>query len=800
MTKAMIRQIKKIDNYRIFQRWGQNSDSEFARVNLIYGQNGSGKSTLANLMLGCAENDQEAFESGLVLDIEADGVETSEMTTSSDSAFWGRVRVFNKDFVQQNLSFEAEGGPRPQALLTIGKKHVDAETRLVELRKKRDEVQSKIAPEKKQAKSADKAVQDRLSTVAKMIVGDLRNSTDTRYRATNTYTKRQVRELLDGDKTILDGASTDLSADQKVATSVAMATVSLPARRAVLGQEDVAEARVLLITDVVNEAIDALQGQPERSAWVQKGIDLHEGLDGCLFCGQPLTKERRAKLAAHFDDSFKKLQKNIDFLVDRLGASVDISKTYLDDLPADTSVHEDLKADLQQARAVYQKEHETYSQAVEKIVTTLKEKKNNPFSDIALDAKLTLSAPDTTRLKEIIAAHAEKINRHDEEARTAARRVELYRLKEFADEYEQLKRGAEEKDRAVKSLEDEAAALERQILELENVDADPVPGADELTSYVARLLGRNELRFSATSDGKRYIIKRNGAPATNLSEGEQTAIALLYFLVSVRQDKNTGDEPVVIIDDPVSSLDGGILFGASAYLWSELVTSTYVSQVFLMTHNFELFRQWLVQMESVPKKDRKGCYAAYEIKVHYSLDDDNSVHRGPKVLPWKLDDNRTRKLRSQYHFLFAQVADALKGTDTDPDLAAQMEAMALIPNAARRMLEAFLNFRCPEKMGSFHGSMRAVLDSNPGLDDSVRTRIERYLHTYSHMEEADITRPLDPSEATTVLQSLFQLMNHVDPEHFKSMCKALGFEESDMKTLLASSPDPIQPSEHEEER
>lgn len=440
MTKPMIRRIKKIDNYRIFQRWGPSPDSEFPRVNLIYGQNGSGKSTLANLMLGCAENDQEASNSGLVLGVEINGAEPQEVTAASGSTFWGRVRVFNKGFVRQNLSFEAEGGPQPQALLTIGKRNVDTETRLAELRKKLDEVRPKIAPEKKQAESADKAVQDRLSTVAKAVVDDLRNSPDTRYRATNTYTKRQVREQLDEDKIILGEASTDLDADRRMATSKAMAPLSLGVRRSISEEEAVDEARCLLTVNVVVKVIENLRGQSERSSWVQQGIHLHDGLDKCLFCGQQLTTERRAELTAHFDESLKKLQGAIDVLVDRLGDSVNASKTYLDALPADASVHEDLKADLQRARAAYRVEHKTYSQTVEKIVAALKEKKNNPFGDIALDSQLTLNAPDTTGFDKIVAAHEEKITKHDEEARAAARRVELYHFKGFADEYEKLKK------------------------------------------------------------------------------------------------------------------------------------------------------------------------------------------------------------------------------------------------------------------------------------------------------------------------------------------------------------------------
>ena len=195
------------------------------------------------------------------------------------------------------------------------------------------------------------------------------------------------------------------------------------------------------------------------------------GLDKCLFCGQPLTADRRAELTAHFDESLKKLQEAIDVLVGRLGDSVNASKTYLDALPADASVYGDLKADLQRARAAYQAEHKTYSQTVEKIVAALKEKRNNPFDDVALDPQLTLIAPDVTRVDKIVAAHKEKITNHDEEARAAARRVELYHLKGFADEYEKLKKDVEEKNKTVKSLADEAADLERQILELENMEA-----------------------------------------------------------------------------------------------------------------------------------------------------------------------------------------------------------------------------------------------------------------------------------------------------------------------------------------
>lgn len=748
-------------------------------------------------MLGCAvyaadhsgqrdTRHTEVVRSGVRLTAETDGTERD--VDLNDGGFWGRLRVFNKEFVRQNLSFGDEKGPHPQALLTIGKTSVDAEAQLAELRPKLDEIQFKIGSAAEAAKSADSAAGKRLTQVAKAVTDVLLGTHASKYNP-RSYNKTSVEKLLsafDSDRTVFDDASTDLVADRKTATSGAMARAYLNDRQEVLGRDAVSDARALLDADVVNEAIDALQGHPDRSEWVQDGITLHKGLDECLFCGQPLTADRRAELNAHFDDSFKRLQGDIDTLMGHLKASVTASKTYLESLPADTSVYEDLKVDLQRARTTYQEEHEAYSQAVERIVAALKQKRNNPFDVASLGPDVTLKVPDTAGLKKVVAEHAEKISKHDEEARSAARRVELHYVKQFADEYKRLKEDAEDKKLAAEALEKKAGELRNQIASLENVGGDPVPGAEELTDNVARLLGRGELRFSTAPDGKRYVIERNGAPATNLSEGEQTAIALLYFLVSVREDKIEGDPPIVVIDDPVSSLDNSVLFGASAHIWSELVAKTEVSQVFLMTHNFELFRQWLVQMESVPKSVRKkeGGYTAYEMRATCEAGNRGVAGRRPRLVPWPLDDKKAQKLRSQYHFLFFRVADGLLTADSGLGLAEQMEIMALMPNAARRMMESFLSFRRPDKMGSFHGSMRAVLEDYPGLDDSVRTHVERYLHAYSHLEEADISRSLDPGESTAVLRSLFRFMYHVDSNHVSNMCAALDIEE---QALLGTS-------------
>ncbi|WP_164505507.1 MULTISPECIES: AAA family ATPase [unclassified Actinobaculum] len=803
MTK--IRRIERIENYRIFQNWKPSSGIEFARVNLIYGQNGSGKSTLASLFADCAANatvgtksrgggNNEA-DAGLQLLVANDAGESPSLIGMDDPEFWARVRVFNKDFVRRNLRFEEPDGPQPEALLTVGERLADAEEQLTKLRRELDDAQTEAKKAATDVGRVEKQMGSLLTRTAKSVTDSLLGTKVTEYNP-RSYKKPRAEQVLNDfahDPSIFDSASTELDVDRKIATSEAMTPVSLGTRGKVLAQDGVNHARELLGRDVVIQVIEELREHPERATWVQRGISLHEYLEDCLFCGQPLTAGRRTELSAHFDDSLKKLQTAIDSLVADFNNSVTASDDYLKAIPADASVYPDLKSALQQARAAYQREHAAYAETVATIIAALKEKRDNPFNSIAVDSELTLTVPEIAELQKIVADHREKVSKHDEEARQAARRVELHHVKEAAGDFVLYRRTREELERTRNVKTKRVDQLKGQIASLENVDGDPIPGAEDLTGYVGRLLGRDELTFNAAPDGQHYVITRSGVPASHLSEGEQTAIALLYFLLSVREDKIRGDKPIVIIDDPVSSLDSSILFGASAHLWTEFVVKAHTSQVFLMTHNFELFRQWLVQMERVPDKTRNkaGGYGVFEIKARYVGGKDGEIRRVPEMRPWNLKDRQTQKLRSQYHFLFSQVASALEAARDDLSLAEQMEITALMPNAARRMLESFLSFRQPDKMGSFHGSMSAALaekrsmvqDEDRELDPAVRTYVERYLHTYSHFEEGDISRPLDPSESAAVLTSLFALMHYLDPEHLRLMCSTFGLDPKKLREL-----------------
>jgi wobble nucleotide-excising tRNase len=100
------------------------------------------------------------------------------------------------------------------------------------------------------------------------------------------------------------------------------------------------------------------------------------------------------------------------------------------------------------------------------------------------------------------------------------------------------------------------------------------------------------------------VIRQDGSVAKDLSEGERNFIAFLYFYHivkgSVDGENDLGKDKIVVIDDPVSSMDSSVVFIVGTlvremigvcynnieYLEEEReVQGDYIKQIFVLTHN-----------------------------------------------------------------------------------------------------------------------------------------------------------------------------------------------------------------------
>ena len=102
------------------------------------------------------------------------------------------------------------------------------------------------------------------------------------------------------------------------------------------------------------------------------------------------------------------------------------------------------------------------------------------------------------------------------------------------------------------------------------------------------------------------VVRKNGDIAENLSEGERNFIAFLYFYHRVRGSMSSEElkEKIVVIDDPVSSMDSTALFLVSAIVREMInvcrnnteylnpqVPGDYIKQLFILTHNVYFHRE-----------------------------------------------------------------------------------------------------------------------------------------------------------------------------------------------------------------
>ena len=106
-----------------------------------------------------------------------------------------------------------------------------------------------------------------------------------------------------------------------------------------------------------------------------------------------------------------------------------------------------------------------------------------------------------------------------------------------------------------------------------------------------------------SSENSYQLVRSDGSVARNLSEGEKNFIAFLYFYHLVTGSDNadgTGaDSKIVVIDDPVSSMDSNNLFLISSLTRNLVnicinaadesllpkISEYYIKQIFILTHN-----------------------------------------------------------------------------------------------------------------------------------------------------------------------------------------------------------------------
>ena len=155
-------------------------------------------------------------------------------------------------------------------------------------------------------------------------------------------------------------------------------------------------------------------------------------------------------------------------------------------------------------------------------------------------------------------------------------------------------------DAAIKNLkqgiadkQDEKEEKIQEIRELERNITSIQPTVNEINSLLSSFGFTGFKIHKSQKDGYYSIVRPDGTEAKEtLSEGERSFVTFLYFyhlLKGSTSESGMTENRVVVIDDPVSSLDSDILFIVSNLikrLFCDVRSGTgHIKQVFVLTHN-----------------------------------------------------------------------------------------------------------------------------------------------------------------------------------------------------------------------
>ena len=748
MAIDRIAQLRECGVFRDFA-WPRDLP-DMGRFNLIYGWNGTGKTTISRILRNLEH--QEAPDGGEIrILMGTRTISGSDFPQSSTP-----IRVFNRDFIGDSV-FPVEVDEVPP-IYVFGTESVERQERVEKL--KSELSQAEFILQALQTKGRD--AENTLDRYCIARSGDIRNSLrSTEKSKYNNYNKRNYRERSEAMMVADDRAAHQLNDrtrmtlfSQHVANpkpNISEIGFLIPSLDAVTG-----EVSKLLSTTVQSKLIDSLKEDSELSEWVLKGLNIYRRRDGdhCLFCEQKMPSDRLDALEKHFNDQYSLLQQQLDSKVREVERIYQGAETL--EIPKETEFYEDLVADYRDAADALMHNLDVMKKHLKSLLKLLDQKRTHAFEELSIATDVpTVSIEVVDRLNRVIRKHNDACATHQARAKEARVKLEADSVAAGLIEYERLTAQVHKNELSVGTASSEVERIRREVSKLEREIVQHRRPAEELNNDLHSYLGHDQLQMEIKDTG--YAITRNGIPAKALSEGETTAIALLYFLRSLDDHRFDLSNGLVVLDDPVSSLDANSLYQAFGLIRSRTGSA---GQLIVLTHNFTLFRlvrNWFHHLKGQNRTDVTGRPARfYMLDCAWDGSDRNSRIRAL--------DPMLEQYESEYHYLFARIHRAV----TMP--ASQLEENYVLPNMGRRLLESFLAFRHPDVDGGLWHKMNEVR-----FDETRKTRILRFVDTYSHADniegpEHDLSLL---SESRAVLIDLLSLIKAVDEAHFRAMLRSV---------------------------
>lgn len=783
--------IKKFGLFSDFQwnftRAGKNDQVNnvvFEKENIIYGRNYSGKTTLSRIIRSLeTKNISDKYEN-VVFEIELDHGTKIDQNNYKENSL--KIRVFNEDFIRENLSFiiDPNGQINSFAILgnntmiqpqidvlsnELGIKESEKETGLYKtlIIKKDNEIKEKEEWDTKK-ENLDKQLIDK----ARNIKQENDKYGDVNYNITKI--KDDIKEINNPTFSLIDTEKQRLN--EQLIKEETKNEINISLFEQFKMNDFLSKAQELLSKDILDSnKIEELVKNSILNNWVREGYDLHkENKDNCKcsFCGNSISENRWKELDKHFDEETEKLKTELVSFQNEI--SNEISK--ITNLPDKNIFYSELQKEAEDVLNNLQKEYSKYKSDVENIKNKIKEREENILQTSNFNIELSFEIKIFNDLKQRFYDLIKRNNQYSQELSTkqneAKKELRLLEVKRFLDtiQYDHLLKNISLKESIYinkkeekENLEKEIKQKEQQKKELESQLNDESLGAKKVNTYLNNFFGHQNLTLEAieedtTEKRVKFEIKRDGLTAHHLSEGECSLIAFCYFMAKLEDIETKSHKPIIFIDDPISSLDSNHIFYVYSLINSELFSKDRFEQIFISTHNLE-FLKYLKRLQKSNKSKRE----------HFI------IHRSKNNTEIILMPEYMKNYVTEFNYLFHQIYKCAKADKIDDT---NYHIFYNFGNNIRKFLEVLLFYKYPSNQGEVREANSRRLKQYFDSDVQSTSLTERVSNEYSHLEEI-FTRSENIIESNTpemqkLAQFVLNRMEKKDKEQYEALLDSIG--------------------------
>jgi wobble nucleotide-excising tRNase len=547
-------------------------------INFFYGKNGSGKTSIGKHLKDHNPSDKE-------------------------------LCLFNDDYIKRNIQ---QYGSMP-GVFTITEEDAEAKKQIDAERQKQKDATAKKDDLLKQKSEAEGALEKFKRNGRKDLRNAIKPWTDKYpkivYRGI-TSPNSQVEHILND----VVGEDADLKElEQRYAVAFDESVKTYP-KLSFLGTFVGSKDQLDLIGTPVISSADTPFAQFIKKLnafdWVRTGYRMYQpNADGvCPYCQRPLTDKIKEQIEQCFDETY---QEQVSVL-NRFKIEFEAKKNAIE-----STISANSGSEFQSDRVkALQSKCDTLIEKMKNCLSALETKIKEPARIVDFELPNALIEEINGICAEInkeIQQHNDLVAVNDKKkCQEAFWKYIAFKISSLIAAYQKgestFKKQIKDIEVKIKAEEDKYKAAEAKIRALNTTTSNTDDAKDNINA-ILKATGFHGFYLENSEEPNTYILKRPGedGPAKGLSEGERNYIAFLYFyqyVIGTNDKAGKQKEKIIVIDDPVSSMDSSTMYMISMYVRNLLKIAynrfdldapddapMFIDQIFVLTHNPYFFKE-----------------------------------------------------------------------------------------------------------------------------------------------------------------------------------------------------------------